>query len=308
MEKEKMYSILTEKIGKECVSIDEPMNTHTSFKVGGLADLFVRIPDMEELKEVLRLANKESVPIYVIGSGSNLLVKDGGIRGIVLQLNFRNIDIDRDTKDGTIYVTVGSGMPLGFLAQKLVKEGLGGFEFASGIPGSIGGAIRMNAGAHGGEMKDIVVSTTYMDLNGNIYMIGNEEHEFSYRNSIFSKEQYVILTTTLRLQKADPKEIKAKMEEYATWRKEKQPLEYPSAGSTFKRGEGYITAALIDACGLKGYRVGDAMVSTKHAGFVVNVGKATAKEILEVVEHVKKVVKEQEGKEIQLEMQVIGEE
>ena len=199
-------------------------------------------------------------------------------------------------------------MQLGFLAQRLCKEEISGFEFASGIPGTIGGAIYMNAGAHGGEMKDIVISTTYMDLDGKMYTINNKEHEFSYRCSVFAKNEYIILETKLQLSNGKKEEIKAKMQEYACWRKEKQPLEYPSAGSTFKRGDGFITAKLIDECGLKGYQIGGAQISEKHAGFIINKHNATAKDIIELIHKTKEIVYEKTGKKIELEIKIIGEQ
>jgi len=176
-----------------------------------------------------------------------------------------------------------------------------------GIPGTIGGAVRMNAGAHGKEMKDIVVSTTYMDKSGDIFTISNEEQEFEYRNSIFSKKEWIILSTVLELEYGNKEEISSKMQEYAKYRKEKQPITYPNAGSTFKRGEDFITAKLIDECGLKGYKIGDAQVSSLHAGFIVNKGKATAKEVVQLIEYVQKTVLEKTGNQIELELKIVGE-
>ncbi|HJJ13034.1 MAG TPA: UDP-N-acetylmuramate dehydrogenase [Clostridiaceae bacterium] len=194
------------------------------------------------------------------------------------------------------------------MAQKLLIEEIEGFEFAAGIPGSIGGAIRMNAGAHGGEMKNIVLETKCIDKKGNIKILSNEEQKFEYRNSIFSTNEYIILSTKLRLNKGIYKEIKSKMDEYSVWRKEHQPLEYPSAGSTFKRGEDFITAKLIDECGLKGYNIGGAEVSTKHAGFVVNKGDAKAKDVLNLTKYISQMIYEKFGKKVELEVQVIGED
>lgn len=241
----------------------------------------------------------------VIGNGSNLLVKDKGIRGIVLKIEFDKIEIIKKEED--CIVRVGAGVKLGMLAQKLLKEEITGFEFASGIPGSIGGAIRMNAGAYGGEMKDIVLETTYMDETGNIHTIKEKEHEFEYRNSIFSKRSWIILESVLKLKNGNKEDIKKQMEQYAKQRKEKQPINFPSAGSTFKRGDGFITAKLIDECGLKGYHIGDAQVSELHAGFIINRKEATAEEILQLIEYVKKTVYEKFQLEIQLEIQVVGE-
>lgn len=241
----------------------------------------------------------------IIGNGSNLLVKDKGIRGVVLKVEFDKIEIIKKEED--CMVRVGAGVKLGLLAQRLLKEEITGFEFASGIPGTIGGAIRMNAGAYGGEMKDIVLETTYMDETGNIYTIKEKEHEFEYRNSIFSKRSWIILESVLKLKNGSKEDIKKQMEQYAKQRKEKQPINFPSAGSTFKRGDGFITAKLIDECGLKGYHIGDAQVSELHAGFIINRKEATAEEILQLIEYVKKTVYEKFQVEIQLEIQVVGE-
>ncbi len=285
--------------------LNEPMSKHTSFKIGGIADIFIVVNSINELQNILKEAKSKNIPIYVIGNGTNLLVKDNGIRGIVMKLNLNNIDI-KESED-QVDVFAESGVKLGILAHILLKNNISGFEFASGIPGTIGGAIRMNAGAHSGEMKDIVVETTYMDIDGNVHTINNREHEFKYRNSIFSRNEYIILSTVLKLHRGNQKEIKSKMDEFARYRKEKQPLEYPSAGSTFKRGKDFITAQLIDECGLKGYSVGGAQVSTKHAGFIINTGNATAEDILKLVKYIKETVFEKTGKKIELELEIIGE-
>lgn len=308
MEKEKiknLYLQLIEKINSNYIFINEPMKKHTSFKIGGNADIFIKVQNTNELKEVLSIIKKQNIPFFVIGNGSNILVKDGGIRGIVIKIDFNKIEINK--KDDDYEIKVGAGVKLMTLAQRLLKQEISGFEFASGIPGTIGGAIRMNAGAYGGEMKDIVMSTTYMDEDGNIFKINNNEHEFEYRNSIFSKKRWIILETNFKLYKGIQKQIKEKMEEYANKRRENQPLNFPSAGSIFKRGEGYITAKLIDECGLKGYNLGDAEVSTMHAGFIINKGCATAKEVLQLIDYIKEKVYEKFKIEIQLEIQIIGE-
>ena len=216
------------------------------------------------------------------------------------------LNMDKIEIEDTI-VTVEAGVKLGFLAQKLLKEELTGFEFAAGIPGSIGGAVRMNAGAYGGEMKDIIVETKCLTPSGEIVTLSNEEQEFSYRHSIFMENRYIVLETKIKLQKGNKDEIKAKMDDYAQQRKEKQPISLPSAGSTFKRGTDFVTAKVIDECGLKGFSIGDAQVSTKHAGFVVNNGNATAEDVLRLIEHVQKVVLEKKGKKIELEIEVLGE-
>ena len=297
---------LQDVINKKNIYINEPMSKHTSFKIGGVADYFIKITSVDELKNLFKISKKYNVPITLVGNGTNLLVKDGGIRGFVVKLEMNNFKIKRTTND--VQITVESGMTLAALANIALREEITGLEFLSGIPGTIGGAIRMNAGAYGGEMKDIVVKTKYMTYDGKVKTIDLDEHEFEYRNSVFSRMNVIILETTLKLSKGNKKEIDAKMKEYAASRKEKQPLEYSNAGSTFKRKEGYITAKLIDEAGLKGYSVGDAEVSTKHAGFVVNKGKATAKDVLELVDHIKKTIKEKNNLDIELEIIVLGDE
>lgn len=307
MDIEKTSKELENCLSKESkIHINELMSKHTSFKVGGMADIFINARTEQDIKKILEYVKKNNIPLTVIGNGSNLLVKDGGIRGIVLRIDIQEFDIKQDKEE--YIINVGAGVKNGFVAQKLLIEELEGFEFAAGIPGSIGGAIRMNAGAHGGEMKDIVLETNCMDMDGNIKTLSNEEQKFGYRNSIFSSNKYIVLSTKLKLKKGIYKEIKAKMDEYTEWRKEHQPLEYPSAGSTFKRGTDFITAKLIDDCGLKGFNIGDAEVSTKHAGFVVNKGNAQAKDILNLVKYISEKVYEKFGKKIELEVQIIGED
>lgn len=293
------------KLNKENLYYDEPMAKHTSFKIGGPADVFIKVDNIEELKETVDLSKKNQIPLTIIGNGSNLLVTDKGIRGITAKLNLKDIEIKNENNKQIIKVE--AGVPVGLLAQKLLKEEITGFEELSGIPGTIGGAVIMNAGAHGKELKDILKKVTAMDYNGNIHEFTNEECQFSYRNSRFQKEKYIILQATLELEKGNAKEIKEKMDEYMQFRKEKQPIEYPNAGSTFKRGEDFVTAKLIDEAGLKGYKVGGAQVSEKHAGFIVNVDNATAKDVIELTDYIKEKIEEKFGKKINLEIQIIGE-
>lgn len=287
-------------VSKDKIFTNEPMSKHTSFKIGGPAEIFVKINNVEELKLIIKISKQAEVPITVVGNGSNLLVSDDGIRGIVLKIEFDKIEIEESGK-----LKVGSGVKLAFLAQKCLKEKLEGFEFASGIPGTIGGAIRMNAGAHGSEMKDIVKKITCMTRDGKIQVILNEEAKFEYRNSMFSQNDYIILETEIQLRKGNPEEIRSKMDEYATYRKEKQPIEYPSAGSTFKRGNDFITAKLIDECGLKGYQIGGAQVSEKHAGFIINKGNATAEDVKQLMKYVEEQVYNKFGKKIEPEIEII---
>ena len=287
-------------VSKDKIFTNEPMSKHTSFKIGGPAEIFVKINNVEELKLIIKISKQAEVPITVVGNGSNLLVSDDGIRGIVLKIEFDKIEIEESGK-----LKVGSGVKLAFLAQKCLKEKLKGFEFASGIPGTIGGAIRMNAGAHGSEMKDIVKKITCMTRDGKIQVISNEEAKFEYRNSIFSQNDYIILEAEIQLRKGNPEEIRSKMDEYETYRKETQPIEYPSAGSTFKRGNDFITAKLIDECGLKGYQIGGAQVSEKHAGFIINKGNATAEDVKQLMKYVEEQVYNKFGKKIEAEIEII---
>ena len=280
------------------------MRKHTNFKIGGNADVFVIAKNIEEIKCVIKFSKENNILLTILGNGSNVLVSDKGIRGIVLQVGTKEIKIE---KQKNALVEVEAGVMLGALAQVLLKQSISGFEFAAGIPGSIGGAIRMNAGAYGGEMKDIVKDVTVLNEKGEISVLTNEECEFSYRHSRFTDSKEIVIKVTLKLPLGNEAEIKAKMDEYDQSRREKQPLNLPSAGSTFKRGADFITAKLIDECGLKGYTSGDAQVSTLHAGFVVNLGNATAQDVLNVVSHVKQVVLEKTGKQIELEVELLGE-
>lgn len=302
---EDIEKMLSNVINKKQIYKNEPMSKHTSFKIGGNADVFVKITTIDDLKAVLEFTNEKKIPLTIIGNGTNLLVQDGGIRGIVIKLELKDFKIKRMANE--VQITVESGMSLAMLSSIAIKEELTGFEFAAGIPGTVGGALRMNAGCYGSEMKDVVVKSRYMTKDGKIKTLDLKDHKFEYRNSIFSKKDYIIVDTTISLQKGNVKDIKAKIEEYNTSRREKQPLDYPSAGSTFKRIEGIPTAKLIDDAGLKGYNVGDAEVSRKHAGFIINKGKATAQDVLDLVEYVKKQVKEKFNVDIQLEILVLGE-
>lgn len=305
-----IYELLTGKINENQILQNEPMKNHTSFKIGGNADFFVKANDVDEVKFILKISKENNIPLTIIGNGSNLLVKDNGIRGIVLKINIDKIDINEVFIDDEKYaeITVGAGVLLGKLAFILLNNNISGFEFASGIPGTIGGAIRMNAGAYGSEFKDIVIETVCMNRDGDIFTLTNEQQQFEYRKSIFKEKDYLVLESKLLLKyEEDNTAIKEKMDEYKKSRIDKQPVEYPSAGSTFKRGTEYITAKLIDECGLKGYKLGDAEVSSKHAGFIVNKGNASAKDVIELIEFIKKTVYEKTGKNIELEIEIVGE-
>lgn len=288
-------------VNKNDILIDEPMKKHTSFKIGGNADYFVTVRNIETLKKLQKFVKEENIPFFIIGNGSNLLVLDNGIRGIVAKLKFEKIKINK-TK-----VTVSSDIPVSKLSRVCADKGLSGVEFLAGIPGTIGGAVKMNAGAYGSEIKDILVKTTCLDENGNIIEFSNKEQEFSYRKSIFEHEKYIILETKLALKQDEPYEINSRINEMLDDRRKKQPIEFPSAGSTFKRTPNAITAKMIDECGLKCTSVGGATVSEKHAGFIINKGNATAKDTLDLIEYVQKTVYKRFGEKIELEIEVIGE-
>ena len=305
MENKEILENLEKIITKERIKQNEPMSKHTSFKIGGPAEFFIKIVSIEELQKILEFAKKEKIKITILGNGSNILVSDKGIQGIVIKTNLKEITI-KNKKQNKVEITTDDAVPIGMLAQKLLKQEITGFEEISGIPGTIGGAILMNAGAHGKEMKDIITEITAIDYNGQLHTFTNEQAEFTYRNSIFSSGKYIILQAKMMLEKGNTNDIKAKMDEYAQYRKDKQPIEYPSAGSTFKRGNNFITAKLIDEAGLKGYSIGGAKISEKHAGFIINTGGATAQNVLDLAKYVTDKVYEKFGKKIEFEIKVLG--
>ena len=291
-----LKNILTE----DLIFENEPMGKHTTFRAGGNAAFYVT-PENE--RQIVALANAlKGVPHMFMGNGSNLLFTDDGYDGVVIGIGSRFSKIT--VEDNCIIAE--SGALLSKVANVALEHGLGGMEFAAGIPGSIGGAVAMNAGAYGGEMKDIVAFSTCVGESGIVLEI--EDHEFSYRHSIFSDRPLVVLKTVLKLQPKNKEEIKAEMVELNKRRKEKQPLEYPSAGSTFKRPEGYFAGKLVEDAGLKGCSIGGAMVSEKHAGFVINYDNATATDILNLMDHIKREVYMQFGVELEPEVKIIGKE
>ena len=290
-------------IPKENIYKNELMSKYTSFKIGGPAECLIKIKTIEQLKLILKYAKEKNIHVTVIGNGSNILVSDDGIKGIVLKIDIENLEINIEKEK--VLLKIGSGVKLSWIAQKCLKEEITGFEFASGIPGTIGGAIRMNAGAHGSEMKDVVKTITYIDRDGEIHKINNQQAEFEYRKSLFTNKDYIIIEVEIQLEKGDINKIKEKMTEYANYRKEKQPIEYPSAGSTFKRGSDFITAKLIDECGLQGYQLGGAQISEKHAGFIINKKDATAKDVIELMKYTKEQVYNKFGKVIEAEIEII---
>ena len=273
-------------IESDRVRLNEPMNKHTTFRIGGNAECFVSIQSIDELRELTSLCRRENIPFFLIGKGSNLLVSDKGIPGVVAYLGEELCSISVNEN----LIVAEAGATLAAVAATALKEGLTGFEFAAGIPGTVGGAIRMNAGAYGGDMSQVVKWVRVLEPDGNIRTIAAEEMNFSYRYSILKDVDYIVLAAGIALNCGDEKSIRMSMMELAERRKEKQPLEYPSAGSTFKRPEGYFAGKLISEAGLSGARVGDAVVSEKHNGFIVNEGCATAEDVKQLIETVRKKV------------------
>ena len=276
------------------------MRNYTTFKIGGNADLMIFPESLRELSALLAYMRQENIGFFVLGNGSNLLVSDEGLRIPVIKTEkFDFIEID-----GT-ELTVGSGVTNAKAAVFAMKNGLSGFEFAHGIPGTVGGAVVMNAGAYGEDMSMVVDKTVYVDKNGRIKEAYGENHDFSYRHSCFSSDD-VIFCTVLRLERSDPDIIKAKMDELIRKRRAAQPLEMPSAGSVFKRPEGYFTGKLIDECGLRGYSIGGAQISEKHSGFIVNTGTATSKDVLELISYIQKTVCDKFGVTLTPEIRYVG--
>lgn len=284
------------------ILVNEPMKKHITFRVGGPADVLVR-PTPMELKEILLLCKEECVPYVVIGNGSNLLVGDKGIRGLVIEMTSCMGDITVEEN----VITTGSGVLLSKLANCAAEHGLAGMEFAAGIPGTVGGAVVMNAGAYGGEMKDILAAVTVMTKEGELQELSPFELELSYRHSCIPQKEYIVVEVKLQLQKGDEAVIRELMKKLREQRVEKQPLEYPSAGSTFKRPEGHFAGKLIMDAGLRGYQVGDAQVAEKHCGFVINRGNATAADIKTLMQDVTERVQEQFDVVLEPEVKLLGE-
>ena len=293
---------LREQIKSGTVTEQEPMNKHTSFSIGGPADVFVQPATKEEIRSAVCCAKESGVPFFVMGNGSNLLVSDEGFRGVIIQIgkNFQDISV-QDT-----VVEVQAGALLSRTARTALNEELTGFEFAAGIPGSVGGAVAMNAGAYGGEIKDVLLDAEVLTQDGEFLTLTGEELELSYRHSCIFEKGYVVLSARFKFSRGNAEEIRARMDELARARREKQPLEFPSAGSTFKRPEGYFAGKLIQDAGLKGYTVGGAQVSEKHSGFVINRGGATAEEVAFLIKQVQKKVMEQVNVMMQPEVRFLG--
>lgn len=298
-----MQQVFEKILGKDNVFLSELMSRHTTFKIGGPADYFLTPETEEQLKDTFVAAKSAGLPVMIMGNGSNMLVGDKGIRGAVICLckKLNSIKVN----DCEIYV--GSGVLMSKVSSVALSHSLSGFEFASGIPGTVGGGVYMNAGAYGFELKEIIKSVRYMDNDGKIAEILCEDCEFGYRKSIFEKQGYTILGATFKLNKGDATEIRAAIDDYTKRRVTKQPIEKPSAGSVFKRPEGYFAGALVEGAGLKGFSIGGAQVSEKHAGFIINTGNATAKDVLDLIEHIKAVVLEKDGVVLEPEVRLVGE-
>ncbi len=301
------YVKLSKIISENKIKRDELLVSHTSFRIGGPADYFVLPENAQEAAAVLALCRAEKMPYEIIGNGSNLLVSDRGYRGVILKFPDDRERMQFWQEENRLYARVGAGVPLIYFAKEAMKHGAAGFEFAAGIPGSIGGAVYMNAGAYGGEMKDVLTLVRVFDENGVSKQLSAEELKLGYRTSILQNCAYYVYEAEFCFELGDVEAAKVKAEEFLKLRREKQPLEYPSAGSTFKRPEGYFAGKLIMECGLAGYRVGGAEVSAKHCGFVINIGNATAADVMELVAHVKKTVRERYSVELELEVRCLGE-
>lgn len=299
----KLISIL----GSDNVIKEVPMSSYTTFRIGGIADYVVTPENEEQLAKLLHLIKEENVDFVVIGNGSNILVSDNGFDGIVIQLGDKfSSFVIKDKDESGVYVDVTAGMRLSRLGNELAAGSIEGFEFATGIPGTIGGAVMMNAGAYGGEIKDIIKSARVMDFDGNVKELSRDELELGYRTSIIAKKNYIVISAVFDLKKGDREKIKSNIKELALKRREKQPLEYPSAGSTFKRPEGYFAAKLIEDAGLKGLSVGGAQVSEKHAGFVINKKDAKAMDVIRLTDEIKEKVYDKFGVKLKLEIKKIG--
>lgn len=298
-----MSKSLEDIISKDRIKYNEPMSKHTTMRVGGPVDIMVLPNTVEEIVAVIKYAKENNIPVKVLGNGSNVIVSDLGIEGIVIKLtsNLANITLDGE------YITVGAGVTMPKMAGVLKNNSLAGFEFASGIPGTLGGGVKMNAGAYGGQMEDVFVSCKYLDNELNVKEIEKKDMNYSYRHSIFIENpSYVILEAKFKLNKGNIEEIESKMKENNLARKTKQPLEYPSAGSVFRRPVGYFVGKLVQDSDLRGFSIGGAQVSEKHTGFVINKGNATCEDIQNLIKHIQKTVYEKFGVELKTEVEFIG--
>ena len=282
---------------------NEPMKNHTTFKVGGNAEFFVKVKSVDELSALIKFITQNNIPYFILGKGSNLLVSDEGIKGVVIILDgdFEKVEVNEET------ITAGAGASLTKMCRTALDNSLSGLEFAYGIPGTVGGAVIMNAGAYGGEMKDILQKVTVLTPDGTMQTLSVEELELSYRHSIIPEKGYLVISAVLKLQPGNADEIQSIMDDLKEKRVSKQPLEYPSAGSTFKRPEGYFAGKLIQDAGLRGFRVGGAQVSEKHCGFIINRDQATSTDICQLMQQVSEIVYEKFGVRLEPEVKKIGE-
>ena len=290
-------------LGSDNVNVCEPMKKHTTFRIGGPAEYYLRPHSVDELRKILHICKRENLPFFILGHGSNLLVSDKGYNGVVIQLwkNMSDIEVNHDV------IRAKAGALLSKIAVVALEHSLAGFAFASGIPGTLGGAVVMNAGAYGGEMKDVLEEVTVMDADGNVIRLKREELNLGYRTSIVKEKGYIVLEAVIRLNKGEASHIKEQMDDFKERRTSKQPLDMPSAGSTFKRPEGYFAGKLIMDTGLRGFQVGGAQISEKHCGFVVNTGDATAEDVKNLIEEVQKRVREKFGVTLEPEVKFLGE-
>jgi len=303
MTKEQWAADLAQSVNPANIKLDESLQQYTMTKLGGKADVFVLVETEEEAATVIRYAHKNNIPLLMLGNGSNMVVRDGGLRGIVVTFSYLDeIHINGD------YVYAQSGALIKDVSKLAAAASLTGFEFACGIPGSVGGAMAMNAGAYGGEIKDIIISSKVLTKEGDILILSKDELELSYRQSIIAKKGYYVLSSEFQLTKGVQEEIDAKIADLTFQRESKQPLEYPSAGSVFKRPPGHFAGKLIQDSGLQGKGVGDAEVSTKHAGFIVNKGNATATDYIATIQMVQRVVKEKFGIDLETEVKIVGDD
>lgn len=298
---ENILNIISSILPKENIKTKELLKKHTTFRIGGYADFFVSPQNNGQIAKLIKLFNENNIKYYILGNGSNILAPDEGYNGVIVYIGEKMSDIKVDGDQ----ITAGAGALLSKVAKEALKYGLSGMEFAAGIPGSIGGAVVMNAGAYGGEMKDIIVSATVCDKNGNIFSLTRDELDLSYRHSIIEEKSYIVLDCILKLKEGKAFEIKSIMDDFSSRRREKQPLEYPSAGSTFKRPAGYFAGKLIEDAGLKGYSVGGAKISEKHSGFVINTKDATAEDVKKLIDYVSKEVYKQFGVTIEPEVKIL---
>ena len=290
-------------LGKEQVLFEEPMKSHTTFRIGGPAEVFIMPKSVEQVQMAVKICREEQIPYFILGNGSNLLVSDRGYRGVIIQMDRNMGEIQVEGTE----IQAAAGALLSSIAVAARRESLTGFEFAGGIPGTLGGAVVMNAGAYGGEIKDVLKEVTVMDGDGKIFTLPASELEMGYRTSIIKTAGYLVLSARIALSEGKEEDIKARTRELSEMRTQKQPLDYPSAGSTFKRPEGYFAGKLIMDSGLRGYSVGGAMVSEKHCGFVINKGNATAEDVVSLMKHVTEVVREKYGVTLEPEVKFLGE-